>query len=72
MGGESQGGEHASKEVTVVVNRKIKPGCEKDYDDWLRRFLISGRKVPGYLGTTTIMEESTNLAAIRHIIHRFS
>jgi antibiotic biosynthesis monooxygenase (ABM) superfamily enzyme len=56
MSGESQGGEHASKEVTVVVNRKIKPGCEKDYDDWLRHLLMLLRKVPGYLGTTTIME----------------
>ena len=72
MDGESQDGKHASKEVTtVVVSRKIKPGCEKDYDDWLRRFLILGRKVPGYLGTTTIMETSTD-AAVRHIIHRFS
>jgi uncharacterized protein len=69
MGGESQDGEQASKEVTVVVNRKIKPGCEKD--DWLRRFLMLGRKVPGYLGTTTIMEASTD-SAVRHIIHRFS
>jgi antibiotic biosynthesis monooxygenase (ABM) superfamily enzyme len=56
MDGESQGGEHASKEVTVVVNRKIKPGCEKDYDDWQRRYLMLGRKVSGYLGTTTITE----------------
>jgi uncharacterized protein len=71
MDGESQGGEHASKEVTIVVNRKIKPGCEKDYDDWQRRYLMLGRKVPGYLGTTTIMEASTDSAAIRHIIHRF-
>jgi antibiotic biosynthesis monooxygenase (ABM) superfamily enzyme len=38
MSGERQGSEHASKEVTVVVNRKIKPGCEKDYDDWLDAF----------------------------------
>ena len=44
MGGENQDGEQASKQVTVVVNRKIKPGCEKDYDEWLRRFLILGRK----------------------------
>jgi antibiotic biosynthesis monooxygenase (ABM) superfamily enzyme len=47
MGGENQDGEQASREVTVVVNRKIKPGCEKDYDEWLRRFLILGRKVLG-------------------------
>src|SRR5919109_2427767 len=72
MDGESQDGKHASKEVTtVVVSRKIKPGCEKDYDDWLRHFLMLARKVPGYLGTTTIMEGSTDSAAIRHIIHRF-
>lgn len=70
MGGENQDGEQASKEVTVVVNRKIKPDCEKDYDEWLRRFLILGRKVPGYLGTTTIMETNTD-STVRHIIHRF-
>jgi antibiotic biosynthesis monooxygenase (ABM) superfamily enzyme len=56
MDGESQVGKHVSKEVTVVVSRKIKPGCEKDYDDWLRHLLMLLRKVPGYLGTTTIME----------------
>ena len=71
MGGENQDGEQASKEVTVVVNRKIKPGCEKDYDEWLRRFLMLERKVPGYLGTTTIMETSSDSAAVRHMIHRF-
>ena len=71
MGSASRDSKHASKEVTVVVNRKIKPGCEKDYDDWLRHLLMLLRKVPGYLGTTTIMEGSTDSAAIRHIIHRF-
>jgi antibiotic biosynthesis monooxygenase (ABM) superfamily enzyme len=39
MGGEDQDGEQAS-EATVVVNIKINPGCEKDYDEWLRRFLV--------------------------------
>jgi antibiotic biosynthesis monooxygenase (ABM) superfamily enzyme len=39
MGGESLDGEKGSDEVTVVVNRKIKPGCEREYDEWLRRFL---------------------------------
>ena len=58
MDGENQDTERASKEVTVVVNLKIKPGCEKDYDEWLGRFLVLQRKVPGYLGTTTIMEQA--------------
>jgi antibiotic biosynthesis monooxygenase (ABM) superfamily enzyme len=53
--GENQDTERAPKEVTVVINIRIKPGCEKDYDEWLGRFLIVERKVPGYLGTTTIM-----------------
>ena len=46
MDSENQDGKYASKEVTVVVNRKIKLGCEKDYDDWQRRFLMSGGKSP--------------------------
>jgi antibiotic biosynthesis monooxygenase (ABM) superfamily enzyme len=69
MGDENQD-TSASKEVTVVVNIRIKPGCEKDYDEWLGRFLILERKVPGYLGTTTIMESGTDSSA-RHVIHRF-
>jgi antibiotic biosynthesis monooxygenase (ABM) superfamily enzyme len=55
MGSENQDGKQPS-EVTVVVNINIKPGCEKDYDEWLRCLLVGlERKVPGYLGTTTIM-----------------
>jgi uncharacterized protein len=70
MGGENQDGEQAS-EHTVVVNIKIKPDCERDYDEWLRRFLVVlERKVPGYLGTTTMMETSKD-STVRHIIHRF-
>ena len=57
MGGENKDGEQAS-EVTAVVNIKIKPGCEKEYDEWLRGFLVLVKKVPGYLGTTTIMEQA--------------
>ena len=70
MGSENQDTETGSKEVTVVVNIRIKPGFEKDYDKWLERFLILQRKVPGYLGTTTIMGTSKD-STVRHIIHRF-
>jgi uncharacterized protein len=69
MGGENKDGEQAS-EVTAVVNVKIKPGCDKEYDEWLRGFLVLVKKVPGYLGTTTINETGTDSSA-RHIIHRF-
>ena len=70
MGSENQDTERASKEATVVVNLRIKPGCEKDYDQWLVRFLILQRKVPGYLGTITIVETGPD-SSERHIIHRF-
>jgi uncharacterized protein len=70
MGGENQD-KGQDSEATVVVNITIKPGCEKDYDEWLRHFLVVlKKKVPGYLGTTTIME-TTEDSTVRHIIHRF-
>src|SRR5208282_5147288 len=57
-------------EVTHVVRRTILPGHEKDYDDWLRRFLAVLRDTPGYLSTTVIVpNENTN---VRYIVHRFT
>jgi len=46
--------ERAAKDVTIVISRRIKPGCEKQYDDWLRRYLMLEKKIPGYVGTTII------------------
>ena len=63
--------EHAAKDVTIVIRRKIKPGCEKQYDDWLRRFLMLEKNIPGYVGTTIITQGGT-ASAIRHIVLRFS
>jgi hypothetical protein len=31
-------------EVTTVICRKIRPGHEKDYNDWVRRYLTLERK----------------------------
>jgi uncharacterized protein len=70
MDNESRDAEHASKEVTVVISRKVKPGYEKEYDEWLRRYLILGKKVPGYVGATIITQGGTD-SAIR-LIYRFS
>ena len=70
MDDESRDGEHSSKDVTVVISRKVKPGYENEYDKWLRRYLMLERKVPGYVGTTIITQGGTD-SAIRHIIHRF-
>ena len=35
-------------QVTSVICRNIKPGHEKDYDNWARRYLTFERKAPGY------------------------
>ena len=71
MSNVSRDGKHAAKDVTVVIRRKIKPGCEKQYDDWLRRFLMLEKNIPGYVGTTIITQGGTD-PAIRHIVLRFS
>ena len=36
-------------EVTTVICRKVRPGHEKDYNDWVRRYLTLERKAPSYL-----------------------
>lgn len=58
-------------EVTSVISRKIKPGHEKDYDDWLDRYLTFERKIPGYLGTTIIIPGGSK-SSLRYIIHCFA
>ena len=55
----------------LLFSRKVKPGYEREYDKWLRRYLILGKNVPGYVGVTIITQGGTN-SAIRHIIYRFS
>ena len=58
-------------EITSVICRNIKPGHEKDYDNWLRHYLEYGRKAPGYLGTTIIIPGG-NKSSLRYIIRRFA
>jgi antibiotic biosynthesis monooxygenase (ABM) superfamily enzyme len=58
-------------EVTSIICRNIKPGHEKDYDNWLERYLTSQRKATGYLGTTIIIPYSSK-SPLRYIVHRFA
>jgi uncharacterized protein len=39
--------------VTVVITRRVKPGCGPQYEAWLARLQLEARDVPGYLGVTT-------------------
>ena len=58
-------------EVTTVICRKIRPSHEKDYNDWIRRYLTLERKAPGYLGTTIIIPGGSK-SPLRYIIRRFA
>jgi uncharacterized protein len=58
-------------EVTTVICRKLKPGHEKDYNDWVRRYLILERKAPGYLGITIIVPGGSK-SSLQYIIRRFT
>jgi len=58
-------------EFTTVICRKIKPGREKDYNNWIRRYLTLERRAPGYLGTTIIIPGGSK-SPLRYIIRRFT
>jgi uncharacterized protein len=60
-----------SKEFTEVISRNIAAGHEKDYDDWLQRFMISERRFPGNLGTT-IIAPGGDISSVRYVINRFA
>ena len=64
-------GKRTLKEVTEVICRNLAAGHEKDYDDWLERFMISERRFPGYLGTT-IIAPGGNISSVRYVINRFA
>jgi uncharacterized protein len=44
-----------SAEATTVINRRIKPGREKEYAEWVGRILESMKKFPGYLGVSIVV-----------------
>jgi uncharacterized protein len=58
-------------EVTWVICRNIKPGRQKDFDDWFEHYMTSESKAPGYLGTTVIIPGGRK-SSLRYIIHRFT
>lgn len=69
---------HASKmshinqnEATSVICRNIKPGYEKDYDNWLKRYLALQKGAPGYQSITIIIP-GEGKSSYRYIIRKFS
>jgi len=39
--------------VTVLIRRRVKPGCETQYEAWLQALQAEARPLQGYLGVTT-------------------
>ncbi len=37
--------------VTAVASRKVKPGCEKEFEDWVSGVAIEAESFDGYLGS---------------------
>jgi|SRR6476646_5567671 len=71
MAKKSENDKHSLREVTEVIARDIAAGREKDYDDWLERFMKAERQFHGYLGTT-IIAPGGNTSSIRYVINRFT
>ncbi|MBR9912770.1 MAG: antibiotic biosynthesis monooxygenase [Gammaproteobacteria bacterium] len=56
--------------VTVSISRKVKPGCEADYEHWISGVIEAASSYPGHLGTSVLRPGP----ATRHeyvIIYRF-
>ncbi|MGY2374555.1 antibiotic biosynthesis monooxygenase [Pseudomonas sp. SDO524_S393] len=48
--------------VTLVVKHLIKPGCEADYETWLRRIVRIAGERPGHLGVDVVRSQQNGLA----------
>jgi antibiotic biosynthesis monooxygenase (ABM) superfamily enzyme len=60
----------SSEGATLVVSRRIKPGKEEAYEDWLRRVIKAARAFPGYMGVTTLSPEGVE-SNLRYLIWRY-
>ncbi|MBD2341195.1 antibiotic biosynthesis monooxygenase [Calothrix sp. FACHB-156] len=40
--------------VTVVISQLVKPGCEKDYEAWMKEIIGAAKTYFGHLGTNVI------------------
>ena len=61
----------SSKEFTEVISRNITAGHEKDYDEWLQRFMTVGETV-SRLSWNDVIAPRDNISSVRYIINRFA
>jgi hypothetical protein len=57
-------------DATLVVSRRIKPGREKEYEDWLRRITATAKGFPGFVGLTTLAPDDPE-SNVRYMVWRF-
>jgi hypothetical protein len=55
--------------VTVVITRRVRPGCEQAYRDWVVAITEAARLYPGHLGTSLILPSSKDDRWI--VLYRF-
>lgn len=57
-------------EATLVVSRRVKPGREREYADWLQRVTKVAKGFPGFLGATNLVPNDGD-CDVRYVIWRF-
>lgn len=58
----------STEQVVFVVTRRVSPGCEQQFEEWLGRLSEAERKVPGFLGREDIPPLATGQDTWTHII----
>jgi antibiotic biosynthesis monooxygenase (ABM) superfamily enzyme len=59
------------KTVTVVVSRRVLPGHERDYDEWVRKLAEAAKEFPGNTGVT-ILVPSKGKTGLHHVVMHFA
>ena len=59
------------KLVTVVISRRVFPGHEKDYEDWVRKMVNAATEAPGNAGATILIPEPGK-EGLHHLVLRFA
>ena len=45
--------------ITAVASRRVKPGCEEEFEVWISGILAAANDFPGYLGSNVIRPNSS-------------
>ena len=59
------------KAMTVVVSRRVFPGHDKEYDEWVRKLAEAAKESPGNTGVT-ILVPSKGQAGLHHVVMHFA